>query len=155
IVKGLVLVSPALDLSALHQTERDLLAAAFILPSYAATAEAYDADSAGGNMAEVERFALSDYLVGLAGLKGQPPAGDTFIARVAQIARIPTEVVRRYRGRIPRSVFAREIRRDHGEAVSLYDGTVTGPAGPDGGDGAGGARDPVLPPAVAAYGTAF
>jgi len=155
IVKGLVLVSPALDLSALHQTERDLLAAAFILPSYAATAEAYDADSAGGNMAEVERFALSDYLVGLAGLKGQPPAGDAFIARVAQIARIPTEVVRRYRGRIPRNIFAREIRRDHGEAVSLYDGTVTGPAGPDGGDGAGGARDPVLPPAVAAYGTAF
>src|SRR5262249_38400430 len=89
IVKGLVLGSPALDLSALHQPERDLLAAAFILPSYAATAEAYDADSAGGNMAEVERFALSDYLVGLAGLKGQPPAGDTFIARVAQIARIP------------------------------------------------------------------
>jgi len=31
IVKGLVLVSPALDLSALHQTERDLLAAAFVL----------------------------------------------------------------------------------------------------------------------------
>src|SRR5438045_1296843 len=30
IVKGLVLVSPALDLSALHQTERDLLAAALI-----------------------------------------------------------------------------------------------------------------------------
>ena len=43
IVKGLVLVSPALDLSALHQTERDLLAAAFVLPSYAATAAAYDA----------------------------------------------------------------------------------------------------------------
>ena len=43
IVKGLVLVSPALDLSALHQTERDLLAAAFVLPSYAATAAVYDA----------------------------------------------------------------------------------------------------------------
>ena len=42
-VNGLVLISPALDLSALHQTERDLLAAAFVLPSYAATAAAYDA----------------------------------------------------------------------------------------------------------------
>ena len=70
IVKGLVLVSPALDLSALHQTERDLLAAAFVLPSYAATAAAYDAASAGGSVAEAERFALSDYLVGLAGLNG-------------------------------------------------------------------------------------
>ena len=37
-VSGLVLISPALDLSALHQDERDLLAAAFFLPSYAATA---------------------------------------------------------------------------------------------------------------------
>ena len=39
-VNGLVLISPALDLSALHQDERDLLAAAFFLPSYAATAAA-------------------------------------------------------------------------------------------------------------------
>ncbi len=41
-VSGLVLISPALDLSALHQDERDLLAAAFFLPSYAATAAVYD-----------------------------------------------------------------------------------------------------------------
>jgi len=37
-VNGLVLISPALDLSALHQDERDLLAAGFFLPSYAAVA---------------------------------------------------------------------------------------------------------------------
>src|SRR5262249_25569486 len=41
IVKGLVLVSPALDLSVLHQSERDLLAAAFVLPSYPPTAPPY------------------------------------------------------------------------------------------------------------------
>ena len=155
IVKGLVLVSPALDLSALHQTERDLLAAAFILPSYAATAAAYDAAPGGGSVAEAERFALSDYLVGLAGLKGQPSAADPLIARVAQIAGVPADIVRRYRGRIPRHIFAREIRRNQGEAVSLYDSTIAAPAGPEGGEGAGGAGDPVLQPAVAAYGTAF
>jgi carboxypeptidase C (cathepsin A) len=152
IVKGLVLISPALDLSALHQTERDLLAAAFILPSYAATAAAYDAAPAAGSVAEAERFALSDYLVGLAGLNGQPAAGNPFIARVAQIAGVPAEIVRRYRGRIPRHIFAREIRRNQGEAVSLYDSTIVAPAGPEGGGGGG---DPVLQPAVAAYGTAF
>jgi carboxypeptidase C (cathepsin A) len=150
IVKGLVLVSPALDLSALHQTERDLLAAAFVLPSYAATAAAYDTAPAGGGAAEVERFALSDYLVGLAGLKGQPSAGDPLISRVAQIAGVPADIVRRYRGRIPRHVFAREIRRNQGEAVSVYDTTIAAPAGPESGAG-----DPVLQPAVAAYGTAF
>jgi carboxypeptidase C (cathepsin A) len=150
IVKGLVLVSPALDLSALHQTERDLLAAAFILPSYAATAAVYDTAPDGGGVAEAERFALSDYLVGLAGLKGQPSAADPLIARVAQIAGVPADIVRRHRGRIPRHVFAREIRRNQGEAVSVYDATIAAPAGPESGGG-----DPVLQPAVAAYGTAF
>jgi carboxypeptidase C (cathepsin A) len=151
-VSGLVLISPALDLTALHQNERDLLAAAFVLPSYAATAAASDAAFTGRDLTEVERFALSDYLVGLAALKGQPPAGDRFIAKVAQIAGVPEDIVRRYRGRVPRRVFAREIRRPQGEVISLYDGTIARPAGPDGGESA---ADPVLQPAVAAYGNAF
>jgi carboxypeptidase C (cathepsin A) len=151
-VTGLVLISPALDLSALHQTERDLLAAAFVLPSFAATAAAYGALAPGIDIGAVERFALSDYLVGLAALKGQLAPGDPFIARVAEIAGVPPDIVRRYRGRIPRGVFAREIRRNQGEVVSLYDGTIARPAGPEGGQGAG---DPVLQPAVAAYGAAF
>jgi carboxypeptidase C (cathepsin A) len=155
IVKGLVLISPALDLSALHQTERDLLAAAFVLPSYAATAAAYGAMPGRAGIAEAERFALSDYLVGLAGLRGQPSSDDPFIARVGQIAGVRADIVRRYRGRIPRHIFAREIRRSQGEVVSLYDSTIARPAGPEGGEGAGGAGDPVLQPAVAAYGTAF
>jgi carboxypeptidase C (cathepsin A) len=152
IVKGLVLISPALDLSALHQSERDLLADAFILPSYAATAAAYEAPASPRGISEAERFALSDYLVGLAGLRGPPPPGDPFIARVAEIAGLPEHIVRRYRGRIPRHIFAREIRRNQGEVVSLYDSMITRPAGPEGGEGGG---DPVLQPAVAAYGTAF
>jgi carboxypeptidase C (cathepsin A) len=151
IVKGLVLVSPALDLAALHLTERDLLAAAFVLPSYASTAAALQAVPP-SVQAEAEHFALSDYLVGLAGLKGQPATADPFIERVAQIVGVPVDIVRRYRGRIPRHIFAREIRRNQGEVVSLYDGTISRPAGPDDGEGPG---DPVLQPAVAAYGTAF
>src|SRR5260370_15396195 len=151
IVKGLVLVSPALDLSALRQTARDSPAAAFVLPPYAATAAAYDAASAGGSVAEAERFALSNYLVGLAGVRGQLSAADRWIARVAKIAGVPADIVRRYRGRIPRHIFAREIRRNRGEVVSLYDSTIEAPAGPEGGGGG----DPVLQPAVAAYGMAF
>jgi carboxypeptidase C (cathepsin A) len=152
IVKGLVLVSPALDLSALHQTERDLLAAAFVLPSYAATAAAYETMPSVRDATEAERFALADYLVGLAGIKGQLSPGDPFITRVAQISGAPADIVRRYRGRIPRHIFAREIRRKEGEVVSLYDSMVARSAGPEGGESA---ADPVLQPAVAAYGTAF
>src|SRR5207253_10607868 len=102
----LVLDPPPHTHSPLHQTEPHLLAAAFVLPSYAATAAAYDAASAGAGVAESERFALSDYLVGLAALKGQPSAGDPLIARVARIAGVPEDIVRRYRGRIPRHIFA-------------------------------------------------
>jgi carboxypeptidase C (cathepsin A) len=151
-VNGLVLVSPALDLSALHQDERDLLAAAFFLPSYAATA-AIHAPRPGRDQAAVERFALSDYLVGLAALKGEPQPGDPFIARVAEIAGVSEDVLRRHRGRLPRHVFAHEIRRAEGEVISLYDSTIARPARPD--EREDDAADPVLQPAVAAYGAAF
>jgi carboxypeptidase C (cathepsin A) len=151
-IRGLVLISPALDLSTLHQAERDLLAAGFVLPSYASTAAAYGVVASGGDIAAVERFALSDYLVGLAGLKGQLSPGDPFIARVAEFSGVPEEIVRRHRGRIPRRVFAHEIRRSQREMASLYDGTIARPSGPESGEGAG---DPVLQPAVAAYGAAF
>ncbi len=152
-VNGLVLISPALDLSALHQDERDLLAAAFFLPSYAATAAVADPSPTRRDRGAVERFALSDYLVGLAALKGDLPPGDPFIARVAEIAGLPEEVVRRHRGRIPRDVFAHEVRRAEREVVSLYDGTIARPARPD--EDREGGPDPVLQPAVAAYGAAF
>ena len=152
-VSGLVLISPALDLSALHQDERDLLAAAFFLPSYAAVAAVADPSQRGQDRAAVERFALSDYLVGLAGLKGDPPVGDPFIAKIATISGLPEEIVRRNRGRIPRNVFAREIRRSKGEVVSLYDGAISRPARSD--EDREGAPDPLLQPAVAAYGAAF
>jgi carboxypeptidase C (cathepsin A) len=152
VVTGIVLISPALDLSALHQTERDLLSAAFLIPSYASTALAYDGPATGRDIAGAERFALSDYLVGIAALRGQPSPGDPFITRVAEISGVPDYIARRYRGRIPRHIFAREIRRSQGEVLSLYDSMVTRPAGPEDGEGA---SDPVLQPAVAAYGTAF
>jgi carboxypeptidase C (cathepsin A) len=148
-VSGLVLVSPALDMSLVRQGERDLLANAFALPSEAATAVALRGTEA--DLAAVERFALSDYLVGLAGMQGEPPAGNPFIARVAAIAGLPEDVVRRHRGRILRDVFAHEIRRAEREVVSQYDGTVARAARPEGDD----AGDPVLDPAVAAYTSAF
>jgi carboxypeptidase C (cathepsin A) len=148
---GLVLVSPALDLSALHPGPRDLLAAAFFLPSYATVAAFWRPP--GAAIAAVERFALSDYLTGLAGLQGRPPAGDPFVAKVAAFAGLPEAIVRRYRGRIPRHVFVSEIRRPEGEVVSVYDGTIARPA--ISGAGSGDAGDPLLGPAAAAFGAAF
>ncbi len=151
-VSGLTLISPALDLSILEPSERDVLAAGFYLPTYAATAAALGVGQSAPDLSAVERFALSDYLVGLAGLPGRPSAGDPLIARVAGMIGLPIDIVSRYRARVPNHVFAEEILRPRGEIVSLYDGTITRPAPSDQHDRAG---DPLLQPIAAAFGAVF
>src|SRR5262249_53740744 len=114
-VSGLVLVSPALDMEILHPDISNILAPAFRLPSFAATAAALGGHTASGDAAgEAERFALSDYPTNLAAVKGLPAAGDPFIARIAKLIGLPEEVVRRARGRVSGHLFARELRRAQG-----------------------------------------
>lgn len=153
-VSGLVLISPALDVAVLHPDISNALAPAFALPSYAATAAALaGAETTAETGEAAERFALSDYLVGLAALKGIPAAGDPFIARIAALIGLPDDIVRRERGRVPNGVFARELRRAQGEILSLYDATVARAAVADAADDNAG--DAVLDPAIAAYTAAF
>jgi len=153
-VSGLVLVSPALDVDVLHPDISNPLAPAFALPSYAATAAALAGAKTPAEAGQaVEHFALSDYLVGLAELKGVPAAGEPFIARVAELTGLPEWVVRRERGRVSNQVFAHELRHARGEILSLYDATVARPARANPWDDHAG--DPVLDPAIAAYTAAF
>jgi carboxypeptidase C (cathepsin A) len=151
-VSGLVLISPALDLSALHPGARDLLGDGFFLPTYAATAAALHVPTAlDDDLAAVEHFALSDYLVGLAGLDSRPSPGNPFIARVAGMTGVREGIVRRWRARVPNQVFAGQILRDRGDRVSLYDGTIARPAPADERE----SGDPLLQPAAAAFGSVF
>lgn len=152
-VSGVVLVSPALDIAGLHPGISNTLAHAFQLPSYAATAAVFAGRSPVESGAAAERFALTDYLVGLAGLAGIPSADDPFIARTAGLIGLPAEIVRRERGRVPSRTFARELRRAQGEILSLYDATVARPSGANPWDDHAG--DPVLDPSVAALTAAF
>jgi carboxypeptidase C (cathepsin A) len=152
-VSGLVLVSPALDISMLHPDIGNVLAPALKLPSYAATAAAFFGGSPAENGVMAERFALSDYLVGLAGLAGVPAADDPFIARVAGLTGLPDRVVRGERARVSGQTFARELRRDQGEVLSQYDATVARSSAANPWDDDAG--DPVLDPAVAAFTAAF
>jgi carboxypeptidase C (cathepsin A) len=153
-VSGLVLISPALDLAILHPDISNTLAPAFALPSYAAVAAALsEAASPAEAGRAAEGFAMTDYLVGLAGLKGIAAAGDPLIARIAALIGLPDDVVRQHRGRVPNRVFARELRRAQGEILSLYDATVTRAAGANPSDDDAG--DAVLGPAIAAYTAAF
>lgn len=153
-VSGMVLVSPALDISLLHPDVSALLAPAFELPSYAAAAAVLAGKETAIEDGEAaERFALSDYLVGLAAQKGIPAAGDPFIARVAALTGLTEQVVRNEHGRVSGQIFAHELRRPQGELLSQYDATVKRATQANPWDDRAG--DPVLDPAVAAYTTAF
>lgn len=153
VVNGLVMVSPALDMQMINAVDiTSLIAASAELPSFAACAAALSGKT-GFDAGPVEQFALSDYLVGLATMKGVPAPGDKFIAKVADIIGLPVDIVRRERGWVSSTMFAHELRRDHNEVLSLYDATITRPSPANPWDPTAG--DPVLDNSIAAYTAAF
>jgi len=152
-VSGLALVSPALDIDLLRPDISNVLAPALQLPSYAATAAAFAGDSPTERAGAAERFAVTDYIAGLAGLAGIPAEDDPLIARTAALIGLSADIVRRERGRVSSQTFARELRRGNGERLSIYDGTVARRAAANPSEDRAG--DPVLEPSVAALTAAF
>jgi carboxypeptidase C (cathepsin A) len=149
---GIVMVSPALDTAFLNPDVGSLIAAAINLPTFAASAAAL-AGNANFETARIEQFALSDYLVGLAAMKGVPPPGDPFIAKIAAMIGLPADIVRRERGWVGKEVFAHELRRAQDQVLSLYDATITRPSPANPWDQTAG--DPILDTAIEAYTQAF
>jgi hypothetical protein len=102
-------------------------------------------------LAEVERFALADYLVYLA-------AGSRISleieATLARLTGLPPAVVAQSRGRILVSCFLKEYDRANGRVLSRYDGTIDGPD-PDPRSSEPRGPDPVLDRAVPAWSSAF
>ncbi len=103
--------------------------------------------------AEAERFALTDYLVTLA---GAPPKGDRareFYAKLAEVSGLPEAVVTRSRGFI-RDAYVKHLRSAERKIVSRYDATyaVADPY-PDRETSRG--PDPLLDGLTRAYGSTF
>ncbi len=156
-VNALAMVSPVLDFGTITDEETGLLTDAFRLPSMAAGAAAHGR-GAGGTPAEAaeqaERFALTGWLSGVATLDlGRLEASSGLFAEEAQMIGLPVAMVTRHRGRVPARVFARELLRDQGRVLSLYDAAFTGPD-PDPGSSRV-REDPYLAGAVPVYSTAF
>jgi len=147
-----VMISPALDWSMLNPGPGNLIAAAVNVPTYASSAAAF-AGNTNFDAGPVEKFALSDYLTGLAAMRGVPPPGDPFIAQVAATIGLREDIVRRERGWVGKEVFAHELRRKEDQVLSLYDATITRPSPGNPWDQTAG--DPVLDNAIAAYTAAF
>ena len=142
VVSGIVMVSPFLD-GGLHSgATRSALSAALLLPAIAATELDRQGRFSAAALAEAERFAMTDYLVTLAGPAPRGADADTFYGRVAALSGLPAEVVARTRGFVARAYLGHR-RGEAPRIASPYDGTFTLPDPfPESDDGH--ADDPIL-----------
>ncbi len=153
---GMVLISPALDFALLNGEDYDPLTWALTLPSFAAvnleSKGVIGREALGLALKDAEHYALSDYLVALA--SGSEAGGKLASAKVAELTGLPPDLVERRLARISPSLFIKEFDHAHGQVLSRYDGTVSGPdpspssAGPNG-------PDPVLDATAPLWTSAF
>lgn len=128
-LKGLTLISPALDFGILWGDERSLWPWVALLPSYAATAAihqrseqiTYSAERPRHSVAEAERFAMTDYLTELAtgSLK------EDRCNLLGRLTGLDPEAIQRWAGRVPPVFFTQKLLSDQHLVVSLYDGSIT------------------------------
>ena len=123
-VKGLILLSPALDYSELSGS--GFLQYVASLPTMAAVAREAKGAVTRADMADVERYAggefATDLLRGLADTEATTRLSD----KVAALTGIDQAVSRRLAGRFHSSEFRREFDRKDGKVTGRYDASVTG-----------------------------
>ncbi|AGK58314.1 carboxypeptidase C (cathepsin A) [Hyphomicrobium denitrificans 1NES1] len=125
-VTGATLISPVLKFSLLDDDDFNPLTWAFRLPSYAAVAlESRDKLSPEA-LQSVEQFALGEYLTTLAATPPDTSKNSSIYAAVAKTIGLPESLVARWNGRVPVSVFTKEIHHETGDVASPYDGSVDG-----------------------------
>ena len=153
IMSGIIMLSPVIEGGLTFGSNRSALSAALQLPSLAAAELERKGAFSKEAQAEVERFALTDYLTTLAGPRPQGDAARDFYARVAKLTGLPEDVVSRSRGFI-RDAYIKHLRSGEGKIVSRYDATFAVPDPfPEQESARGG--DPVLDSLTRAYGAAY
>jgi carboxypeptidase C (cathepsin A) len=152
-VSGIVMLSPLLEGWLTFGDDSSALLSALKLPSLAAAelerTHSFSADA----LAAAEKFAMTDYLVALAGAPPKGAAGEAFYQRVAQVSGLPLNVVKQSRGFIAEE-YIKGLRGRDGKIVSRYDATfaVDDPL-PE--QNSARRSDPILAGATRAYGGAF
>lgn len=152
-VRGVTLISPAIEFSLVRGDSLMLLPNAFALPSIAAShLELSGAPDLEAKVAEAEAFARGRYLLHLAqGMKNQPD----ITAALAGYTGLPSEAIARRHGRVSVRDFTRAFRRDNDRVLSHYDGGVSAPVPKPADDGGGHHPDPILDNAVTVLTPAF
>jgi carboxypeptidase C (cathepsin A) len=123
-VSGMVLLSPALDFGG-RSSAFDPFSYVARLPSMTAAARAAKGPVTRAALADVERYAVTDYLVDLARGERDAEAIARRSARVAEFTGLDPALVRRHHGVLSDEVFLHELDRARGRVGSFYDATIT------------------------------
>lgn len=152
LVSGVVMISPMIEGRFLWGANDDPLTAALRLPSLAAAELERKRTFDPSLVDEAERFAMTDYLVSLAGPPLHGPSADAFYARVTALTGIPQQQVSRTRGFIG-DIYTKQAAGE-GSIVSPYDAAHSVvDAYPEAATSQN--DDPVLDGYTRAYGAAF
>jgi carboxypeptidase C (cathepsin A) len=151
ITAGIVMLSPLLDGWLVFGDDESALRSALVLPSLAAAELERKGEYGREALAEAEKFAMTDYLVTLAGPAPKGAVADAFYNKVADVSGLPLDQVKRLRGFVTRDV-VKHLRS--GKLVSQYDaGHLVDDPYPERDNNH--APDPVLDHIARAYGGAF
>lgn len=133
-LNGTILISPALEFALLDPSDYDVLPWIDLVPTMALAAHhhgrgrAFPTDATVGAVrAGAEAFATGPLATAL--IRGASMPADERRAVVEQLADLiglPVDVVDRHECRIDMTRFARELLRDEGRVVGLYDATAVG-----------------------------
>jgi carboxypeptidase C (cathepsin A) len=124
-VRGLILISPVFDFREFSGSS--LLQFVASLPSYAAVArEAKGGAVTRADLAEVETYARSDFLLDLIRGEADAEATGRLADKVAALTGIDQAVSRRLAGRLSVGEFRREFDRRNGKVTGRYDASVRG-----------------------------
>ncbi len=132
-LNGAILISPAMELTALASDDYGVVQWVDLLPTMAGGAAFHGrsrAFPAGTKLADVqagaEEFASGDYASFLIrGASLGAPERERTLSRLADFLGLPVEFVTRAEGRVSPVVFARELLRDERKVAGYYDLSIT------------------------------
>src|SRR3954470_2866404 len=125
VTSGIVMLSPLLETSFQWGGSQSALGAAMHFPTLVAAELDRTKSFTPEKLAEAERFALTDYLSGLAGPKPTGDKAQALYGRIAELTGLNADVVAKTRGWV-RNAYLNHLR-DHGLTASSYDATFTVP----------------------------
>jgi carboxypeptidase C (cathepsin A) len=123
-IKALILISPLMDFR--DYSGSSLLQYVASLPSYAAVARQLKGPVTRADLADVERYASTDFLLDLVRGEADTEATNRVADKVASLTGIDQAVSRRLAGRFDIGEFRREFDRRDGKVTGRYDASVMG-----------------------------